>query len=305
MLKTLINIFVFCGLLVWTSSCVIAAQKVGADKPVSSQLVETLIVIEDEGLRYKDKFVPVPYTRKKLIEVFGKPSREIYNTAGTVVIWDELGLACYGCHEQAFDAKEFEFMSQEEEKQYLRRDYVESITLFVRRYNPYPDRENKYAHEPKRPFPGKLKLDGVVLDGLVSFDDFLRQRKGNQTILLPKNSFSFFIRCKPQPYEITMHTIRDKYDDDFMSIYSVSIRNIAHYYSKYKCQDVFEAPQSDADKVKNKLQQEPPQAPSSQPDDATTPDAQDGSNKQTETPALKQPDKNNTQPEPLFPQINI
>ena len=209
----------------------------------SSQLVEELLSIQNKRLKYKGKFVPVPYTRKRLIQVFGKPSREIYNTAGTVVIWDELGLTCYGCHEQKEASADFQYMTDAEIKQATRRDYVESITVFVRRYNPYPVRENKYSHEPRYPFPGKILLDGVELDGEVRFDDFVEQRKGKQTILLPENSFSFFIRCKPQPHEITLHTIRDKYDDDFMSIYSVSIRNIGQYYNKYKCFEIFEAPQ--------------------------------------------------------------
>jgi len=208
-------------------------------EPFVSPLIEELLSIEDNRLKYKGQFVPVPYTRKKLIEVFGKPSREIYNTAGTVVIWDDLGLTCYGCHEQKLAAEEFIYMTDEQEKQATRRDYVESITLFVRRYNPYPERENKYTHEPVYPFPGKINLDGVELDGVLRFDDFLEQRKGNQTILLPENSFSFFIRCTPQPHEITLHTIRDKYDEDFMSIYSVSIRNIGQYYKKFDCSEVF------------------------------------------------------------------
>ena len=239
MLKTIIYTTLFGGYLSGAVSLAMADE----DEPFTSPLTQETLSIEDNRLKYKNKYVPVPYTRKKLIEAFGKPSRELYNTAGTVVIWDELGLTCYGCHEQKLDAAEFEYMTSEEQKQSSRRDYVDSITLFVRRYNPYPERENKYSHEPVHPFPGKIHLDGVELDGVLRFDDFLEQRKGNQTILLPKNSFSFFIRCKPQPHEITLHTIRDKYDDDFMSIYSVSIRNIGQYYKTFTCYEVFAAPQ--------------------------------------------------------------
>ena len=209
----------------------------------SSPIVEELLTIENKRLKYKGKYVPVPYTRKRLIKVFGKPSREIYNTAGTVVIWDELGLTCYGCHKQKEIKADFQYMTDAEIKLSTRRDYVNSITIFVRRYNPYPERENKYSHEPQFPFPGRILLDGVELDGVLRFDEFLEQRKGKQTILLPENSFSFFIRCKPQPHEITLHTIRDKYDDDYMSVYSVSIRNIGQYYKNYKCFEIFEAPQ--------------------------------------------------------------
>ncbi len=239
MLKTSITLPLIYALFTCHMGLILAKEK----ESFSSPVVDELLSIENKRLKYKGKFVPVPYTRKRLIKVFGKPSREIYNTAGTVVIWDELGLTCYGCHIQKEVAEDFQYMSDADRKQATRQDYVESITLFVRRYNPYPDRENKYSHEPRYPFPGKILLDGVELDGVLRFDEFLDQRKGKQTILLPENSFSFFIRCKPQPHEITLHTIRDKYDDDFMSIYSVSIRNIGQYYKKYNCFEVFEAPQ--------------------------------------------------------------
>ncbi|VAW90965.1 hypothetical protein MNBD_GAMMA21-2274 [hydrothermal vent metagenome] len=239
MIKTLFYLSLFSSLFIGRIGIILAES----DKHNASQLVEELLSIENKRLKYKGKYVPVPYTRKRLIEVFGKPSREIYNTAGTVVIWDELGLTCYGCHKQKEIPEDFQYMTDDEIKQSTRRDYVESITIFVRRYNPYPERENKYSHEPQSPFPGKILLDGVELDGVVLFNEFLEQRKGKQTILLPENSFSFFIRCKPQPHEITLHTIRDKYDDDFMSVYSVSIRNIGQYYKSYKCLEIFEAPQ--------------------------------------------------------------
>lgn len=223
-------------------------------------VVEDLMTLTRDNLIYKGKKVPVPFTRKKLIEVFGKPSREIYNPAGTVVIWDELGLTCYGCHAQADEPEEFQFMSPEEKKTYQRQPYINSITIFIRKYNPYPDQEKKYSHEPHRPFPGKLLVSGVELDGSVTFAEFLERRKGQQTILLPENAFSFYINCKPSPHEITLHTIRNKYDDDFMSIYSVSVRNIAHFYRYYPCVEVFDA-NTNANKVKKSITEEPRKPP--------------------------------------------
>jgi len=246
MRKILFFLSFFSSLFIGCVSYVVAED----DTSFSSPIVEELLSIENKRLKYKGKFVPVPYTRNRLIEVFGKPSREIYNTAGTVVIWDELGLTCYGCHKQKEMPEDFQYMTDAEIKQSTHQDYVDSITIFVRRYNPYPERENKYSHEPQLPFPGKLLLDGVELDGIVQFNEFIEQREGKQTILLPENSFSFFIRCEPQPQEITLHTIRDKYDDDFMSIYSVSIRNIGHYYKNYKCVEIFEAPQPEQPETK-------------------------------------------------------
>ncbi len=209
------------------------------DEAFSGPLVEELIKIQHDRLVFKGKSVSVPYTREKLIKVFGKPSREIYNPAGTVVIWDELGLTCYGCQQQEKTPEEFEFMTEDEKKGVKGQGYIDSITLFVRKYNPYPEREKKYSHEPVHPFPGRLELDGVELDGTLTFYEFVESRKSKSTILLPENSFSFFIRCKPKPHEVTLHTIRDKYDDDYMSIYSVSIRNIGHYYKNIKCVEEF------------------------------------------------------------------
>jgi hypothetical protein len=256
----------------------ITAFSVAAEKPYSSPMVEELIKIEDERLVYKGKSVPVPYSRERLIKVFGKPSREIYNTAGTVVIWDELGLSCYGCQEQEKTPEEFQFMSKEEKASIKPQEYVESITLFVRKYNPYPDREKKYSHEPRYPFPGKLELEGVELDGTLSFYEFVENREGKQTILLPENSFSFFIRCKPKPHEVTLHTIRDKYNDDYMSIYSVSIRNIGQYYKNITCTEKFsvaprpkdpdeEAPLDNDQAASSPAQQDVPAADTSPPEE--------------------------------------
>lgn len=201
-------------------------------------LIQETIKLTADRLVYKNKSVKIPFTRDELIKVFGKPSREIYNTAGTVVIWDELGLTCYGCQVKA-TPEEYEFLSPEEKKQRVQQDYVDSVSLFVRKHNPYPEEEKEYQHQPHYPFQGKLELDSVDIDGITTFDKFLKLRKGKQTILLPENSFSFYIRCKPAPHEITLHTIRDKYDEDFMAIYSVSIRNVGHFYNRVSCAEVF------------------------------------------------------------------
>jgi hypothetical protein len=210
--------------------------------PVSAEqyspLIQDAIKLTRDRLVYKNKSVKIPFTRDDLLRVFGKPSREIYNTAGTVVIWDELGLTCYGCQKKN-TPEEFEFLTPEEKKQHVKQNYVDSVSLFVRKHNPYPEEENEYQHEPRYPFQGKLVLDGVDIDGITTFDEFLKLRKGKQTILLPENSFSFYIRCKPAPHEITLHTIRDKYDEDFMTIYSVSIRNVGHFYKRMRCAEVF------------------------------------------------------------------
>ena len=205
----------------------------------SSPMVEDTIKILSDRLVYKNKTVKIPITRNNLIKVFGKPSREIYNTAGTMVVWDDLGLTCYGCQDRSGTPEEFEYLSKEERKQIKPIEQVDSITLYVRKYHPYPKLEKKYAHEPRLPFSGKLVLDGVELDGRVTFETFVEKRKSNQTILLPENTFSFFIRCKPSPHEITLHTIRDRYNEDYLSVYAVSIRNASSYYKKIPCIDVF------------------------------------------------------------------
>lgn len=226
-----------------------------------SPLVEDSIKILDDRVVYKKKSVPIPITRKKLIEVFGKPSREIYNTAGTMVIWDDLGLTCYGCQDKSGTPEEFQYMSKEEKQNIKPIETVDSITLFVRKYNPYPDLEKKYAHEPHSPFNGQIELDGVTLDGRVTFDFFAERRKSNYTIILPENTFSFFIRCKPSPHEITLHSIRDRYSDDFLSVYAVSIRNVAQYYKHLPCVDVFnlnETPEAVEKIKKDRLDEESP-----------------------------------------------
>ena len=216
--------------------CAVWILPVGAEE--YSPLIQETIRLSNDRLIYKNKSVKIPFKRGELIKVFGKPSREIYNTAGTVVIWDELGLTCYGCQKKD-TPEEYEFLTPKEKKQHERQGYVDSISLFVRKHNPYPEQEKEYQHEPRYPFQGKLELDGVELDGATSFEEFQKLRKGKQTILLPENSFSFYIRCKPAPHEITLHTIRDKYDEDFMTIYSVSIRNVGHFYKRVRCAEIF------------------------------------------------------------------
>ncbi len=249
---------------VWISLIVLmtagwSAESIADD--FQSPIVEETIRIEADRLIYKKKAIPIPITRKSLIRTFGKPSREIYNAAGTIVIWDDIGLTCYGCQEQKGEPEEFQYLTKEEKKQLRPREYIDSIKLFVRKYNPYPEREKRYQHEPRLPFNGKILLDGVELDGQVRFDQFVENRKSNYTILLPDNTFSFFVRCKPAPHEITLHSIRDKYNEDYLSIFSVSIRNVQQYYKKVPCVDVFEledTPEPVEDMKKYRLEQESP-----------------------------------------------
>ncbi len=230
-------------------------------KEFSSPIVEDTIKILSDRLVYKNKVVKIPITRKNLIQVFGKPSREIYNTAGTMVIWDDFGLSCYGCQDRSGTPEEFEYLSDEEKKRIKPIEQVDSVTLYVRKYHPYPKLEKKYVHEPKLPFSGKLVLDGVDLDGRVTFESFVEKRKSNQTILLPENTFSFFIRCKPSPHEITLHSIRDRYNEDYLSVFAVSIRNAASYYTKLPCIDVFnlqDTPEPVEQIKKQRLEEESP-----------------------------------------------
>ena len=209
----------------------------GADDSIP--IIQETIKLAADTLVYRGKSLKIPFTREELIRVFGQPDREEYNTAGNIVIWDELGLTCYGCQKKSGMPEEYEFLTIDEQQSQPRRDYVESVSLFVRKYNPYPAQEKRYRHEPRLPFPGKIELDGVDIDGVTTFYEFLELRKGRQTVLLPENSFSFYIRCKPDPHEITLHTIRDKYNDYFMAVYSISIRNIGHYYRNLPCSEVF------------------------------------------------------------------
>jgi len=218
---------------------IVSAARLGWAAEDNSPIIQESIRLTESKIVYAGRSAAIPFTRKDLEHVFGKPDREIYNTAGTVVIWDELGLACYGCQAQQKKPEEFEFLTTEEQAQQGDYRYVDSFRVFVRKHNPYPEREQEYEHEPRYPFQGRLVLDGVDIDGVTTFYEFLELRKGKQTILLPENSFSFYLRCKPSAHEITLHTIRDKYEEDFMVIYSVSIRNIQHYYKHTACSEIF------------------------------------------------------------------
>ena len=218
----------------------------------ASQWVEDVIRIEADRLVYKKKSVKIPITRKALIEVFGPPSREVYNVAGNVLIWDELGISCYGCQEQVREPEEFQYMSDAEIRNYQRSNYIGTLSMYARKYSPYPEHEKTAVHKPRLPFAGTIMLQDVRLDGTVTLVDFMEKRRGEQTILLPENSFSFFVRCTPEPHEITLHTIRDKYDSSYLSIFSVSIRNIGHFYKKIRCLEVFETEQPPAELMADK-----------------------------------------------------
>jgi hypothetical protein len=219
---------------------VIVATGVTGQCVLAAPLVNEALVIGEDSLVYHGKKVTIPIKRKNLIKVFGPPSREIYNAAGSVLIWDDLGLNCYGCQEPDPRPEEFEYMSPEEKKAYKPIDQIGALTIYVRKYNPYPQREKKYNHEPHFPFPGYIDLDGVEIDGVTTIKQFLNQRHSKQTILLPDNSFSFYIRCKPAPQEITLYSIRDSYSDDDLSVYAVSIRNVGQFYKKLSCRENFE-----------------------------------------------------------------
>lgn len=206
----------------------------------AAPLAEEALKIGNNSLSYHGKQVAIPITRKDLIKVFGPPSREVYNAAGNVLIWDDLGLSCFGCQEPEIKPEEFEYMTPDEKKSFKPVNQIGALTIYVRKYNPYPEREKKYSHEPRFPFPGFVELQGVELNGVTTIEKFVARRDSNQTILLPENSFSFYIRCKPAPQEITLHTIRDSYSDDYLSVYAVSVRNVGQFYNKLACRENFE-----------------------------------------------------------------
>jgi hypothetical protein len=206
----------------------------------ASPLVQEALIIHADSLEYHGKHIAIPIKRKNLIQVFGPPSREVYDAAGNVLIWDDLGLSCYGCQAPNPKPEELEYMSPQEIKAYKPNDKIGALTIWVRKYDPYAGREKKYNHEPRFPFPGFVRLQGVDLNGSTTIEQFTAQRNSKQTILLPDNSFSFYIRCKPAPQEITMFTIRDSYDDDYLSVYAVSIRNVGQFYKKLACRENFE-----------------------------------------------------------------
>jgi len=207
----------------------------------ASPLVQNALIIHPDSLEYHGKRVSIPIKRKNLIKVFGQPSRDVYDAAGNVLIWDDLGLSCYGCQKPNPKPEELQYMSPEEAKAYKPNDQIDGLTIYVRKYDPYGSREKKYNHEPRFPFPGFVRLQGVDLNGTATISQFVAERNSKQTILLPNNSFSFYIRCKPAPQEITLYTIRDSYDDDFESIYAVTIRNVGQFYKILACRENFES----------------------------------------------------------------
>jgi hypothetical protein len=219
--------------------CTLAALFAGG-VAMATPVVQEALIIHADNLEYHGKHITIPIKRKNLIKVFGPPSREVYDAAGNVLIWDDLGLSCYGCQAPDPHPEELQYMSPEQVKAYKPNDQIGALTIFVRKYDPYADREKKYNHEPRFPFPGYVRLQGVELNGTTSFEQFVAQRNSKQTILLPDNSFSFYIRCKPAPQEITLYTIRDSYSDDYLSVYAVSIRNVGQFYKKLACRENFE-----------------------------------------------------------------
>ena len=243
--------------------CSIASLFTGAVAD-ASPVVQEAIIIHADSLEYHGKRVAIPIKRKNLIKVFGPPSRDVYDAAGNVLIWDDLGLSCYSCQEPNPKPEEFAYMSPEEIKAYKPNDQIGALTIFVRKYDPYAEREKKYNHEPRFPFPGYVKLQGVELNGTTTFDKFVAQRNSNQTILLPDNSFSFYIRCKPAPQEITLYTIRDSYSDDYLSVYAVSIRNVGQFYKNLSCRENFELDEK-KELEKKKLEEEQLRHPQSLP----------------------------------------
>lgn len=206
----------------------------------ASPMVQDALIIHANSLEYHGKRIPIPLKRKTLIKVFGPPSRDVYDAAGNVLIWDDLGLSCYGCQKPNPKPEELQYMSPAEAKAYKPNEQIDSLTIYVRKYDPYASREKKYNHEPRLPFPGVVRLQGVDLNGSTSIKQFIAKRNSKQTILLPDNSFSFYIRCKPAPQEITLYTIRDSYDDDYLSVYAVSVRNVGQFYKKLACRENFE-----------------------------------------------------------------
>lgn len=207
----------------------------------ASPLVQDALIIHADRLEYHGKSIPIPIKRKNLIKAFGAPSREVYDAAGNVLIWDNLGLSCFGCQKPDPKPEELQYMSPEEARAYQPNDQIDGLTIYVRKYEPYASREKKYNHEPRLPFPGSVRLQGVELNGMTTIEQFTAQRNSKQTILLPDNSFSFYIRCKPAPQEITLYTIRDTYDDDYLSVYAVTVRNVGQFYKKLSCRENFES----------------------------------------------------------------
>lgn len=206
----------------------------------AAPIVQQALIIQADSLEYHGKHVRIPIKRKDLIRVFGHPSRQVYDAAGNVLVWDDLGLSCFDCQKPKSRPEELEFMSPKEAKAFKPNQLIGALTIYVRKYNPYGKRKRKYNHEPELPYSGVVRLQGVDLDGTTTIKQFIARRNSKQTILLPDNSFSFYIRCKPAPQEITLYSIRDKYSDDYLSIYAVSIRNVGRFYKRLPCRENFE-----------------------------------------------------------------
>jgi hypothetical protein len=234
--------------------CFLAAMFMGS-AAMASPVIQEALIIHADYLEYHGKRIPIPIKRESLIRAFGPPSREVYDAAGNVVIWDDLGLSCYSCQKPNPKPEELEYMSPEEVKAYKPNDLIGALTIYVRKYDPYAEQEKKYNHEPRFPFPGYVRLQGVDLNGSTSFEQFIADRNSKQTILLPDNSFSFYIRCKPAPQEITLYTIRDRYSDDYLNVYAVSIRNVGQFYKKLTCRENFETEEK-KELEKKKLEEE-------------------------------------------------
>lgn len=207
----------------------------------AAPIVQDALIIHANSLEYHGRRVPIPIKRKDLIRVFGHPSREVYDVAGNVLVWDDLGLSCFDCQKPNPKPEELQYMSPEEAKAYKPNDLIGALTIYMRKYDPYVRRERKYNHEPRFPYPGFVRLQGVDLNGTTTIKQFVAKRNSKQTILLPDNSFSFYIRCKPAPQEITLYTIRDKYSSDYLDIYAVSIRNVGRFYKSLPCRENFKA----------------------------------------------------------------
>lgn len=207
----------------------------------AAPIVQDALVIHAGSLEYHGKHLKIPIKRKDLIRVFGRPSREVYDAAGNVLVWDDLGLSCFDCQKPNPKPEELQYMSPQEVRAYKPNEQIGALTIYVSKYEHQDGRKRKYNHTPALPFPGVVRLQGVDLDGSTTIKQFIARRNSKQTILLPNNSFSFYIRCKPSPQEITLYTLRDKYSDNYLDIYAVSIRNAGRFYRKLPCRENFEA----------------------------------------------------------------
>lgn len=207
----------------------------------AAPVVQDTLVIHANNLEYHGRHLKIPITRKDLIRVFGHPSREVYDAAGNVLVWDDLGLSCFDCQKPNPEPEELQYMSPQEASAYKPNDQIGALMIYVSKYEHNGKRKRKFNHTPAFPFPGIVRLQGVDLDGSTTIKQFIARRNSSQTILLPQNSFSFYIRCKPAPQEITLYTNRDRYSDNYLNVYAVSIRNAGRFYRKLRCRENFEA----------------------------------------------------------------